>query len=169
MQREPWQACLYCHNAGPEGGSASVPRIHGQSAGYIRKQLADYREGRRHDPDGMMRSALVLLEPQDEARVARHVASLPGPAVPTPNGSPGWRLFTQGRPGLPPCSGCHDSPAADPGHPRLQGQHRDYLLRQLAAFRDGRRHNDSDGVMRAVATALTEVEIEALADALAGD
>ena len=50
MQRAPWQACLYCHNTGPGGGSASVPRLHGQSAGYIRKQLAELKK-QEQEPD----------------------------------------------------------------------------------------------------------------------
>jgi cytochrome c553 len=52
--------------------------------------------------------------------------------------------------------------------PRLSGQHAEYIEAQLKAFRSGARANDLNGSMRGVAGRLSDREISAVADYIAG-
>jgi len=167
MHREPWQSCLYCHGNASSDDNAIAPMINGQPVDYIRKQLDDYRNGRRRDPGMMMQSAVAVLETADDLKVAEYFSGQSPPSHRAKGHSPGWRLFSRGREGLSACIDCHDSSRPATTAPLLLGQHRGYLVRQLHAFRSGRR-NDEGGVMRAVARALSDQEIDALAEALSG-
>ena len=74
--------------------------------------------------------------------------------------------------GVPACTGCHTPDGKGnvaAGFPRLGGQHPEYIEKQLRAFRAGDRTNDGDQMtMRAVAEHLSDAEIVALANYLAG-
>jgi cytochrome c553 len=69
------------------------------------------------------------------------------------------------------CAACHsptgggNGPA---GFPSLSGQHPDYTLSQLKAFRSGERQNDSSAMMRSVVKRLTDEELEALSSYVSG-
>ena len=54
------------------------------------------------------------------------------------------------------------------GFPSLSGQHPDYTLSQLKAFRSGERQNDSSAMMRSVVKRLTDEELEALSSYVSG-
>src|SRR5690606_1199664 len=74
--------------------------------------------------------------------------------------------------GVPACTGCH-SPSgqgnAPAGYPRLGGQYADYIANQLRAFRGGERINDGEAmVMRLVAKNMSDAEITAVANYIAG-
>ena len=69
------------------------------------------------------------------------------------------------------CSACHSptgSGNAPAGFPSLSGQHPDYTLMQLKAFRAGERQNDSSAMMRSVVERLTDKELSALANYVSG-
>jgi cytochrome c553 len=72
--------------------------------------------------------------------------------------------------GVPACAGCHGPNGAGipAQYPRLAGQFSDYVAAQLKAFKEGARHNDPNGMMRAVAARLTEQQIRAVAEYVAG-
>jgi cytochrome c553 len=69
---------------------------------------------------------------------------------------------------VPACSGCHSPNGAGipAQYPRLAGQHADYAEAQLLAFRSGLRANSVQ--MSAIAAKLTDKEIKAVADYMAG-
>ncbi|MEO7623082.1 MAG: cytochrome c4, partial [Gallionella sp.] len=48
--------------------------------------------------------------------------------------------------------------------PVIGGQHNEYLKRQLINFRDSNRTNSPNNIMTRIAEALTDVEIESLAE-----
>jgi cytochrome c553 len=74
--------------------------------------------------------------------------------------------------GVPACTGCHTPDGKGnvaAGFPRLSGQHPEYIEKQLRAFRAGDRTNDGDQMtMRSVAAQLSDAEIVALANYIAG-
>lgn len=171
MNRPPWAACTYCH--GDEGriDSTAVPALAGQSASYLVKQLADFRDGRRQSPDGQMRSATMLLDAEDDTVVAEYFAALPVslPPHPVDDGTLGSRLYWQGDDSRNACVDCH-APTRDAllaEHPFLFGLNAGYLVRQLQAFRSAQRSNDLGGLMRDQAATLTDEQIESLAAYLA--
>ena len=53
-------------------------------------------------------------------------------------------------------------------YPRIGGQHAEYTLTQLKAFRAGERANDANAMMRSVAAKLTDAEMAALSEYIAG-
>ena len=69
---------------------------------------------------------------------------------------------------IPACAGCHSPNGAGipAQYPRLGGQHADYTVAQLTAFRDGGRLNAPQ--MTGVAAKLNDREIKAVADYVAG-
>ncbi len=66
------------------------------------------------------------------------------------------------------CAGCHSPNGAGlpAQYPRLAGQHADYIKAQLVSFRQGERTNSAQ--MSAIAANLSDKEIDALADYIAG-
>jgi len=69
---------------------------------------------------------------------------------------------------IPACAGCHSPNGAGipAQYPRLSGQHADYTVTQLVAFRDGKRANSAQ--MAGVAAKMSDREIKAVADYIAG-
>lgn len=168
MHREPWESCRYCHGAAAVDGTPPVPVIDGQVQGYIEKQLADFRSGARPDPNRMMASALVLLDPQDDSVVARYFSSQPPPATGHPQTrSPGASIYWNGRGERPACAGCHGWPSPQSPNPDLFGQGAAYLVQQLRGFATGSRNNDFGGMMQRVAGQLTEEDMVSVASYLA--
>jgi cytochrome c553 len=71
---------------------------------------------------------------------------------------------------VPACSGCHGPNGAGipAQYPRLAGQFAEYTVSQLKAFRTMERTNDPNQMMRGVAARMTDQEIAAVAEYLAG-
>ena len=65
------------------------------------------------------------------------------------------------------CAACHtaDGSRGIPANPILQGQHADYLVKQLAEFKAGKRDN---AVMKAMASPLSEADMKNVAAFYAG-
>ena len=69
------------------------------------------------------------------------------------------------------CMGCH-SPSGKgngpAGWPSLKGQHPDYIVAQLQAFKQGARNNDAGKMMRNVSARMSELEMKSVAAYIAG-
>jgi len=165
-------ACGSCHGAQGEGMDAGgFPRLAGQAAAYVSKQLQDFRSGSRTNP--VMQPIAQALAEEEIAALAPAIAAMPNPlpplvgrdAVPT---SPGERLALRGawERNIPECVSCHGPSGAGVGasFPRLAGQGAQYLGNTLRAWRDGSRNNDPQQLMVKVAKAMTEEEITAVAE-----
>ncbi len=165
--------CATCH--GPDGNSelAVNPKIAGQNARYMIKQLQDFKSGARPGP--IMAAMVINLSDEDIEDLAAYYAA----QTPTLLGADADQvelaetLYRAGNGDLQviACSACHSptgSGNAPAGFPALGGQHPEYTLQQLKDFRSGLRANDPDGMMRIVTERLTDPELEALASYLAG-
>lgn len=167
---KPWEACALCHGLDGNSRMARFPKLAGQPAAYIVKQLEDFRAGRRSNDDSVMADNASLLAPVDIAAVAAHFSSQTGPSpIAVDQGGAlalGAEIFSRGKAstGTPACAGCHlDRRAGEVVHPRITAQHPDYIAKQLRDFRDGVRANDPEGIMRGIAASLSDSEIEAVA------
>lgn len=166
--------CSACHQSDGNGlnnpQGESWPRLAGLDAGYISKQLHDFKAGSRQNP--AMGSFAAMLNDQQIADVAAWYASLPAgqPAQLTLSDEQmalGKRLVRRGDwdREIPSCNSCHgpDSAGVGSSFPALAGQHAGYIAQQLKAWQQGSRHNDPDNLMVAVAGRMTDADIQAVA------
>jgi thiosulfate dehydrogenase len=166
-------ACISCHGAHGEGNpSGGFPRLAGVGDAYLEAQLAAFADGSR--PSSAMQQFASNMPNGDRAAVSRYFSSLPAPdgirktdteaAVPSDTGA--W-LATRGRwqQGLPACAQCHGPGGSGVGSafPPLAGQPADYIKTQLHAWQAGKRPPGPLGLMAAVASKLSDADIDALA------
>jgi cytochrome c553 len=173
---QPWETCASCHSLDGISAMARFPKLAGQSADYIAKQVRDFRDGRRRNDGGQMEAIAGDIDDENLAKSAAYFAGLapPPPDASQPAGSEDWQrgaaLYRDGdgTAGIARCSTCHDG-ADSPrtGAPRLTAQHAAYLEKQLRDWRSGARNNDLNQLMPAIATKLTDRDIAALAAFLA--
>ncbi|MDM7463017.1 MAG: c-type cytochrome [Tepidimonas taiwanensis] len=158
--------CAVCHGACGQSVAPNFPRLAGQNAGYLMTQLDAFARGERKDPT--MAEKVKGLSAEDREAVAMYYASQkPGH---TPSGDTlllavGQFIYERGNrhSGLPPCAICHGKQATGSTElPRLAGQHPQYLIRQMQAFRQGAAQRDS-AIMRVMAHRLSDLELEAVA------
>jgi len=167
-------ACLPCHAAGAAGPQAAptFPKLDGQHAAYLEKQLREYKAGKRKSE--VMAPLIGALKKQQIRGLAAHFASQAPArgAVQNPElVARGKALYEEGNraTGVPGCIGCHlPNGVGSQRYPRLAGQRQAYTVQQLMDFKSGTRSNDRARVMRAVAGRLTDDEIRAVAEYLAG-
>jgi cytochrome c553 len=169
------QACLPCHGGGAAGTQAAAPpfpRLDGQLAGYLEKQLREFKAGKRKSD--IMAPMIAALNKQQIPGMAAHFAGQAPArgAVQNPDlAARGKVLYEEGNraSGVPGCIGCHQANGAGAErYPRLAGQLQTYTVQQLTDFKSGKRSNDRAHVMRALAGRLTDEEMRAVAEYLAG-
>jgi cytochrome c553 len=163
--------CAACHTNDGSRGSSANPIIQGQHPDYLVKQLAEFKAGKRESP--IMRPMATSLSEADMKNVAAFYASKeakPGFAKNKDLVTLGEKVYRGGIADrrIPACSGCHSPNGAGipAQYPRLAGQHADYVQAQLVAFRAGTRQNNP--VMAGIAANLSDREIKALSDYVAG-
>lgn len=147
-------ACVACH--GPSGGGnpqLNAPKLAGQGAWYLKRQLENFQLGRRGMRDDdvygkqMIPFAGMLKDPVALRNVTAYIESLPDqPPQPTVSGDAkrGAALFRT-------CAACHGNTGqgiSATNAPRLAQMSDWYLARQLKNFKDGTRgshHHDIYG------------------------
>jgi cytochrome c553 len=166
-------ACAACHGADGNSVNPEWPKLAGQGEAYLYKQLVDYKEGRRENV--LMAGQVAGLSEQDMRDLAAFFASqtgTPGTADQT-KAELGEQIYRGGNAatGVAACIACHGpggagNPAAM--FPKMAGQHAQYNADQLRQFRDGARANDAGRMMRNVARRMTDEEIAAVSEYMAG-
>ncbi len=165
--------CLACH--GVDGNSANViwPRLAGQHASYMVKQLKEFKAGKRLDPT--MQAMVAPLTDEDMANLAAYFSSQK-PAKPKFDEAlveQGKNIYRGGitEASIAACMGCH-SPSgegnAPAGYPSLKGQHPEYIAIQLQKFKDGVRTNDTGKMMRNITHRMSAAEMKSVAAYVAG-
>ena len=165
--------CAACHGADGKALQPTYPNLAGQHPSYIAKQLANYRDGER--VNALMTGQAANLSDQDILDLAAHFSAMPkieGVAS-EENLALGESIYRGGisAAGVPACTGCHGpaglgNPAAV--FPLISGQNAAYAADQLRYFRSGERANDPNAVMRGIAKRLTDTEIDAVSNYMAG-
>lgn len=166
-------ACVGCHGADGNSANPIWPKLAGQGAGYIAKQLADFKSGVRKEPT--MAAFAGGLSKQDMADLGAYFAqqkTSPGSADKA-KVKLGENIYRGGNAatGVAACIGCHGpSGAGNPpaNFPQLSSQHVAYVKKTMTDFRKGSRANDLNKVMRDIAGRMTDAEIDAVASYIAG-
>lgn len=163
--------CFICHGAEGESSSPVFPRLAGQHAAYVARQLADYKSGRRKSTT--MQPMVEDLGPADFAALGAWFESRQPQvhAIEDPElALMGRFIYQRGNPysGVAACAGCHGTGGGGTATlPRLAGQHAQYTENQLKAFNRRERTNDN-AVMHGIASKLTELEMKAVAAYISG-
>jgi cytochrome c553 len=163
--------CFVCHGMDGESSSPVFPRLAGQHARYIERQLADYQSGRR--VSSTMKPMVEGLTPADFKALGRYFETRkpqPHKVEDVELAQVGRFVFVRGNPysGVAACAGCHGPQGGGTETlPRLAGQHAQYTENQLKAFNKRERTNDN-AVMHSIASKLSELELKAVAAYLSG-
>jgi cytochrome c553 len=163
--------CLACHTADGSRGTPANPILQGQHPEYLVKQLTEYTSGRR--VNAIMQGMAAILSDEDK----RHVAAFYASKAPVLGysqqkdlvelGQSIWRGGIAAK-GVPACAACHGPVGAGipAQYPRLGGQHYEYTLATMLAFRSGERANNAQ--MMTIAAKMNDREIQAVSDYIAG-
>jgi cytochrome c553 len=166
------KVCQGCHGVHGEGNApAAIPRLAGQSAEYLRKQLEDYASGDRANP--VMQNFAKPLTPADIVAVATYFSTANAPRTVIPSTAPaaqldlGRGLARQGSEAkrVQACDSCHGPDGVGVLHaaPYLAGQSAEYLTSALTSFHERTRKNDPGKLMTSVAGQLDTSDIAAAA------
>ncbi|WP_374592498.1 cytochrome c [Aquabacterium sp.] len=177
------QMCQSCHVADGSRGAPTFPILQGQIPQYVVKQLGDFKSGKRQN--AIMNGMAAALTDEQMVDVAAFYASKKakeGDAKDKDLVALGEKIYRGGvaETKVPACSGCHSPNGAGipAQYPRLAGQHAEYIVAQLNAFRAATfntaagnaatppRNNSAQ--MVGVAAHMTDKEIAAVADYIAG-
>ena len=166
--------CRNCHgDRGIGDGSGAFPRLTGQLAFYLYKQLHDFAAETRSSP--VMAPIAKALSEQDMQDVAAYYGSVKGPLFPLPILDPelvrrGGIISASGIADkqVPACIGCHGEAGAGmkPIFPYLASQYASYLEYQMDAFQLGQRNNSPLGVMTEIARKMDDDDIKAVSEYL---
>jgi cytochrome c553 len=152
--------CAACHGADGNPASGQFPVLAGQTARYLYLQLKDFKEGRRSEPT--MAPFVAKLSTQDMLDLAEYFAAQkPKPFAFKADAARVGRGKKKAEEVL--CTMCHLGGFSGQNEiPRVAGQHPEYVIKQLKAFKARTRTNDA-GSMTSVAQTITEQDIEDLA------
>ncbi|KAG1661873.1 Ankyrin [Nymphon striatum] len=164
--KDIYHTCALCHT--PEGwGTVDgyYPQISGQLPNVLIKQLIDIKLGNREVPTMIPFADEVFdLGHQNVADVVTYISTLPM----TPKNSvgegddhkKGKKLYTQR------CESCHGVNAEgdnEKSYPLLQGQHYEYIFRQILWIQEGLRKNGDEGMRQSIAN-FSDADIRAVSD-----
>ena len=166
--------CAACHGADGNSVNPEWPKLAGQHAGYLVKQLSYFEKGEREN--ATMKPMASVLDAQGREDVAAYYASQ---SVKTGTADPelvalGEKIYRSGNAesGVAPCMGCHGpNGAGNPAalYPALRGQHAKYTELQLHGFAEGKRVNENaKKMMQILASRMTNREIRAVASYIQG-
>ena len=163
--RQKAQVCVACHGSGGNSVNPAVPTLAGQPQQFIVTQLFMFREGKRKD--AQMSPFAANLSNADLNDLAAYFSAqphaLPAHAIDADKMAAGKRITEQNN-----CVACHGRTLMGQQHiPRLAGQQAEYLRTQLRGFKASTRF-DMDGNMTSAAQALSDADIDTLADYLSG-
>jgi len=171
------QVCAACHAADGNSPTPANPKLAGQHADYLYKQLMDFKvkQGAKEAAraNAIMAGFAAGLSDEDMRNVSAYLskqALKPAAAANKDIVELGQKIYRGGIPSknVPSCAGCHSPNGAGipSQYPRLAGQYAEYTDSQLVAFRQGLRKNSSQ--MADIAARMSDVEIKAVSEYIAG-
>lgn len=164
--------CAACHGLDGNSTIPTFPKLAGRRPDYIVRELKEFVSGKRKSD--VMAPIAATLDPNDFQVLGDYFGTqkpTSGAVLDEKMAKIGEKLYLNGdeRRGVPACGGCH---YLDGGGywacPRVVGQHREYLIEQMRNYQKDIRRTEFSYVMREVAKRLTDDEIRAVAEFLAG-
>ncbi len=171
--QEKSATCAACHGVDGNSALGMNPKLAGQSEKYLIKQLKDFKSKARDN--AVMYPMASMLSEEDMADIAAYYSSqkVQHTGVKKEYVELAQKIYRGGDADrdIPACIACHGAQGygmAAAGFPAVGGQHPEYTVTTLKAFRDGKRANDENGVMRDIVAKMSDEQITALANYLAG-
>ncbi|MDW8469298.1 MAG: c-type cytochrome [Burkholderiales bacterium] len=164
-------SCFLCHGMRGETGSETSPRLAGQNAAYLVKQLNNFKSGERRST--VMQPMVANLGAEDIRALALYFSRQKSERQPTADSklaAQGMLIYHRGGAAteVAACVGCHgERGEGTESLPRLAGQVAAYIAAQLKNFGSRERTNDN-AVMHTIAAKMTDAEIAAVAEYLSG-
>ncbi len=160
-----FEICQGCHRPTATGRvDGSYPRLAGQHATVLIKQMTDVRAGRRDNRKMFPFIDKHAVSPQEIADIAAYLSGLP---VNPDNGKGDGDKLARGREiydkGCADCHGDKGEGDAEKFYPRVSGQHYRYLLRESLMIRDGERRNANPHMVRVIKN-YSDEDIAAVSD-----
>lgn len=162
--------CAACHGMDGNSTEPANPKLAGMDQEYLLRQLNAFAAGKRHDDT--MSGIITTIDSADFTTLAGYFGTqkpAPGQVKNPDLAVKGKLLYLDGNTesGVPACAGCHQPNGyGNARFPRLAGQHQTYVLKQLFDYKSGRRATDP--LMTTIGKRLTEDEIKAVAEYVAG-
>jgi cytochrome c553 len=165
--------CAGCHGVDGNSASGVWPKLAGQHATYLSKQIYDFKSGAREDP--VMKGMVAALSDTDIADIAAYYESQEIKSGPFDKEmlEKGEAIYRGGitETSVPACIACHSPTGSGNGpalFPSLKSQHPEYTIAQLKKFKDGIRNNDAGKMMHNVSVRMLDSEMAAVAAYIAG-
>ncbi len=161
--------CIACHGQGGNAVVTIYPKLAGQSAEYIVKQLTEFKNGQRNDP--VMSGMAAPLSEQDMVELAAYFSVQKATAGNGKGSDIGRKIYFGGKTNhvnqsVTACVACHGATGkgtAIAGFPSLANQSVEYITSQLNKFKSGERANDKNSMMRKISVPLSDNDINELA------
>lgn len=173
------QVCAACHGADGNSVAPANPKLAGQIPEYLVKQLGNFKPAAAGKPaersNPIMAGFAATLSPDDMRNVSAYYSAQPlkpEKARNTDTIELGQKIYRAGiaDKGVAACAGCHGATGqgVPAQYPAIAGQFAEYIDAQLKAFRVGERANDPNKMMRMTAAKMSDAEIKAVANYIAG-
>lgn len=160
---EPYERCALCHGLFGDTGRTKFPKLAGQNAAYLEKQIHDFKNGLRSNDGGQMSTVVTEIEESQIAEIVYWFSTQSPPDAIDSTNPIGESLFNNIG-----CSSCHFEQMRDDSiMPLLSAQHPEYLAKQMRELRDGIRTGEHTGVMRQQLETLSDAAIISIAGYLA--
>ncbi|MDP2810851.1 MAG: c-type cytochrome [Rhodocyclaceae bacterium] len=170
--------CAACHAADGNSTISANPKLAGQHADYLFKQMRDFKGADGKQPERVnpvMNGMIAAFDETQMRDLAAYFAAQKQTGEKAQNRDTiafGQKLYRAGdqAKGLPACAACHGPAGAGipAQYPRIAGQFAEYTEAQIKAFRNSERANDPNKMMRMIALKMTDAEVKAVADYIAG-
>lgn len=170
--------CAACHGADGNSPASANPKLAGQHAAYLFKQMKNFKagaDGKSERVNAIMNGMIAAYNEEQMKDLAAYFSAQKqagGEVKSRETLALGQKLYRAGdaSKGLPACAACHGPTGSGlpAQYPRIAGQFSEYTEAQLKAFRVNERSNDPNKMMQMVAVKMTDAEIRAVADYIAG-
>ena len=177
--RSKSQACAACHGVDGNAAIPNYPKLAGQHAGYLVKQLQAFKSKKRNDP--IMASQVTNLSEQDMEDIAAYYSGQKtslGAATDQNKRELGEKIYRGGiqSKAVAACMGCHGpNGAGNPpaNFPSINSQNEAYVVKSLKDYKAGQTRafdpkDDSGKMMRDIAKRMSDAEMEAVAHYISG-
>ena len=172
--KEKSALCQGCHGEDGNSPAPDFPKLAGQWSDYTQKQVRNFQSLSRIN-ETMNEVAMNVVNFEDLFDISAYFASQKMMTGEPTKNETGRKLYYEGdaSKGIFRCVKCHGEngkgePLNNNLFPVIGGQHKDYLIKQLKAFKSGERDNDHSGMMPRITSHMNDAEIEAVSDYLSG-